>query len=120
MKTLYISDSSNILIDTEENTANAVYSQRESIQRIYLAEEPMHVVYGSGEYKREADVKKDDLIITFYTNDFENQMIVVKSKDWVNNLKKYNKRQQELKEEWALKNKKECVGDSSEISCCAA
>lgn len=116
MKTLYISNGSNILIDTEENTANAIDTQREAIQRIYLAEEPMHVVYGSGEYKREADVKKDDLIITFYTDEFENRMIVVKSKDWANNLKKYNKRQQELKEEWALN--KKCDNDAP--TCCAA
>jgi hypothetical protein len=101
MKTLYISNGSNILIDTEENTANTVDSQREAIQRIYLAEEPMHVVYGSGEYKREVDVKKDDIIVTFYTDDFENRIVVVKNKDWANNLKKYNKRQQEIKEQWA-------------------
>ena len=116
MKTLYISNCSNILIDTEENTANTIDTQREAIQRIYLAEEPMHVVYGSGEYKREVDVKKDDLIITFYTDDFENRMIVVKSKDWANNLKKYNKRQQELKEEWAAEK-----GYTDETAtCCAA
>lgn len=116
MKTLYISNNSNILIDTEENTANTIDIQREAIQRIYLAEEPMHVVYGSGEYKREVDVKKDDLIITFYTDEFENRMIVVKSKDWANNLKKYNKRQQELKEKWAAE--KECVSEAT--TCCAA
>ena len=114
MKTLYICNNSNILIDTEENTANAIDTQREAIQRIYLAEEPMHVVYGSGEYKREVDVKKDDLIITFYTDEFENRMIVVKSKDWANNLKKYNKRQQELKEKWALE--KKCADEAS--PCC--
>lgn len=117
MKTLYISNGSNILIDTEENTANTMDSQREAIQRIYLAEEPMHVVYGCGEYKREVDVKKDDLIITFYTDDFENRMIVVKNKDWANNLKKYNKRQQEIREEWALN--KACSTDEA-TTCCAA
>lgn len=108
MKTLYISNSSNILIDTEENTANSLDSQREAIQRIYLAEEPMHVVYGSGEYKREVDVKKDDVIVTFYTDDFENRIVVVKSKDWANNLKKYNKRQQEIKEKWAADESAKC------------
>lgn len=115
MKTLYISNNSNILIDTEENTANSLDSQREAIQRIYLAEEPMHVVYGSGEYKREVDVKKDDVIVTFYTDDFENRIVVVKSKDWANNLKKYNKRQQEIKEKWAAaeSNKCKCECDSA-------
>lgn len=112
MKTLYISNGSNILIDTEENTANSLSTQREAIQRIYLAEEPMHVVYGSGEYKREVDVKKDDIIVTFYTDDFENRIVVVKSKDWANNLKKYNKRQQEIKENWAANESAKCECDA--------
>ena len=112
MKTLYISNGSNILVDTEENTVNQLDGQREAIQRIYLAEEPMHVIYGRGEYKREVDVKKDDIIVTFYTDDFENRIVVVKNKDWANNLKKYNKRQQEIKEKWAADagdNCSECV-----------
>lgn len=118
MKTLYISDGQNIFIDTEENTVNTISGQREAIQRIYLAEEPMHVVYGSGEYKRELDVKKDDLIVTFYTDDFENRMIVVKNKDWVNNLKKYNKHMQEEKEKWAANQK--TGGECCENTCCPA
>lgn len=108
MKTLYISNGSNILLDTEENTANSLNGQREAIQRIYLAEEPMHVVCCCGEYKREVDVKKDDIIVTFYTDDFENRIVVVKNKDWANNLKKYNKRQQEIKEKWAAAESDKC------------
>lgn len=116
MKNLFISNSSNIWIDTEDNSCDTLQSQRDAIQRIYLAQEPMHVTYQSGEYKREMDVKKDDLIITFYTNDFENRMIVVKSEDWVNNIKKYNKHEQELKEKWA--NEKTCGDACCECKSC--
>ena len=63
----------------------------------------MHVVYGEGRYKRELDVNKDDLIITFYADDFEERIVVAKSEDWVKNLKKYNEESQRLKEEWAAK-----------------
>lgn len=101
MKTLYIANSCNMLIDQENNTVRSLETQREAISRIYLATEPMHVVYGNGEYNKEVDVKKDDLIITFYDDSFKNRMIVVKNKDWVNNIKDYNKRQQEEKEKWA-------------------
>ena len=116
MKTLFISNNSNIWVDSEENECNTLPTEREAIQRIYLAQEPMHVIYQAGEYKREVDVKKDDLIITFYTDDFENRMIVVKNKDWVNNIKKYNKREQERKEKWAAENTQCC--DCCECKSC--
>ena len=101
MKTLYINQSCNIVVDTENNEVSRLEGQRESISRIYMANEPMHVVFGSGEYSRELDVKKDDLIVVFYDGAFKNRIIAVKSKDWVANLKDYNKREEEAKLEWA-------------------
>lgn len=103
MKTLYLTNGSGICIDPEENFVDRMPTEREGISRIYLAKEPMHVVYGEGEYKRELDVKKDDIIITFYSNDWKERVVVAKSKDWVNNLKEWNKKEQRLKEEWAHK-----------------
>ena len=117
MKTLYIANGSNICVDVENNTAEMLDSEREGIQRIYLAKEPMHVVYTSGEYRREFDVKKDDLIITFYSGDFQEKAIVAKSKDWVKNLKELREREQKLKEEWAEKNAQCCDNCVPESSC---
>lgn len=98
MKTLYLtSNGANICIDTENQTAEWISSEREAIQRIYLAEEPMHVIYTAGGYKRELDVEENDLIITFYTDDFENRIISVKSEDWVNNLKSWKTKEAEAK-----------------------
>lgn len=108
MKTLYIANGSNICVDVENDTAEMLDSERESIQRIYLAKEPMHVVYTSGEYRREFDVKKDDLIITFYGDAFQERVVVAKSKDWVKNLKEWREREQQIKEEWAEKNAQCC------------
>ena len=103
MKTLYLTYNGAMCIDPEENFVDRVQNEREGISRIYLAKEPMHVVYGEGEYKREIDVKKDDIIITFYSNDWKERIVVAKSKDWVNNLKEWNKEEQRRKEEWAYK-----------------
>ena len=98
MKTLYLtSNGANICIDDEQNTAEWISTERESIQRIYLAKEPMHIVYNAGEYKRELDVEENDLIITFYTDDFENRIISVKSEDWVNNLKNWRAKEADAK-----------------------
>ena len=103
MKTLYITNGGNICIDPEEDFVDRMPSEREGISRIFLAKEPMHVVYGEGEYRRELDVKKDDIIITFYSSDWEERIVVAKSKDWVKNLKKWNEEEQRRKEEWAAK-----------------
>ena len=98
MKTLYLtSNGANICIDDEQNTAEWIDTEREAIQRIYLAKEPMHIVYNAGEYKRELDVEENDLIITFYTDDFENRIISVKSEDWVNNLKNWRAKEADAK-----------------------
>lgn len=101
MKTLYLTTGGSICIDPDENYVDRMPSERECINRIYLAKEPMHVVYGDGEYKRELDVKKDDIIITFYSSDWKERIVVAKSKDWVKNLKEWNKEEQRRKEEWA-------------------
>lgn len=112
MKILYITSTGNICIDPEENFVDCIPSEREGINRIYLAKEPMHVVYGCGEYKRELDVKKDDIIITFYSSDFKERMVVAKSKDWANNIKEFNKEEQLRKEKWAEANLTESIANA--------
>lgn len=111
MKTLYITNGGNICIDPEEDFVDRMQTEREGISRIFLAKEPMHVVYGEGEYRRELDVKKDDIIITFYSSDWKERIVVAKSKDWVNNLKEWNKEEQRRNEEWAAKN-------AEQVPCC--
>lgn len=108
MKTLYLTDGLGMILDVENNTVDKMRNEREGVNRIYLAKEPMHVVYGSGEYTRELDVKKDDIIITFYKNsDTPHEIVVAKSKDWAYNIKKYEEARQKEAEEWA-KRKVEC------------
>lgn len=104
MKTLYLTSGTGMYIDTENNTVDKAWGEIERISRIYLMSEPTHIVFGEGEYKRELDAKKDDIVIVFYNRtDFKEQIVIAKSKDWVANIKAYNKAEQQRKEEWALK-----------------
>lgn len=104
MKTLYLTSSQGMYIDTENNTVDKAISEINRISRIYLIKEPVHIVFGEGEYSRELDAKKDDIVVVFYNrSDIKEQVVVVKSKDWTANIKSYNKAEQKRKEEWAAK-----------------
>lgn len=124
MKTLYLTNGTGMYIDTENNTVDKAQGEIERISRIYLMTEPTHIVFGEGEYKREFDAKKDDIVIVFYNRtDFKEQVVIAKSKDWVANIKAYNKAEQERKEEWAANNLKKLAGNCEccdcEAKCCA-
>ena len=108
MKTMYINNTANIVVDTKTDEISSIRTEREAIRSIYIAPEAMHVIYQSGEYRKEVTVEEGDLIITFYTDDFKNRMIVINSKEWVENLDLYNKKQQELREKWAAEKAQEC------------
>ena len=117
MKTLYLTTGTGMYIDTENNTVDKAYGEIERISRIYLMSEPTHIVFGEGEYSRELDAKKDDLVIVFYNwDEFKERVVIAKSKDWVANIKAYNKAEQERKEEWAAKQK--CNERCESCDCC--
>lgn len=97
MKTLFIREGMNMTVDPETNEIGSVSSAREAIQRIYVAPEPMHVIYQSGQRREEADVEKNDVIVTFYTDEFDKRMIVVKSEEWTKNIEGYEKRMEEAR-----------------------
>lgn len=110
MKTLFIREGMNMTVDPETNEIGSVSSAREAIQRIYVAPEPMHVIYQSGQRREEADVEKNDVIVTFYTDEFDKRMIVVKSEEWIKNIEGYEKRMEDAR----AKKLEECN------SCCDA
>ena len=94
---MFIREGLNMTVDPETNEIGSVSSAREAIQRIYVAPEPMHVIYQSGKHKEEADVETNDVIVTFYTDEFDKRMIVVKSEEWIKNLESYEKRMEEAR-----------------------
>lgn len=113
MKTLYITSGySNILIDQENNTATKLEPKRPSVDCMYLAKEPMHVVYGAGEYHKELNVDAGDIIFTFYGSDTE-RIVAFKSEEFKNIIEYREKKEQEAKERWAA----EKLADPCE-NCC--
>lgn len=101
MKNLYITRGANICIDVENNSAKRLGTEREGIDYIYYIEEPTHIVYECGEYKKEADANPGDIVVTFYPKDFKNLMIIVNNDEWQENILVNRKKEQEEKERWA-------------------
>ena len=119
MKTLYLSDSSaNLVVDPEEDFVGTMQSEdRYVIRNLYYAEEPIHVVYQSGERREEIDAKKGDLIIVFYNDRFNKYILdTVRSKQWIGNIKNRRAIEQKEKEEWAAKNAEKC--ENCDAPCC--
>lgn len=101
MKTLYVTRGNNILVDNETKECSKMTEERQGIDAIYVAKEPMHVVYGYNNENENVDVEPGDIILKFYVEDFKKKIVVVKNQDWVSNIEAYNKKMQEQKERWA-------------------
>ena len=79
-------------------------SEREAIFWIRIAPEDMKLVYtDENDKKRSLDVKKDQLIIRFYDDDFPNRVVVIDSKDWLENITEYHKKMKERRNASELK-----------------
>lgn len=105
----YILKDGSPLVKIDEDTfdIDIVKSQREAIGNIYLVDEPGILTTNDGD----VNMKSGDIVIRFYESKFPKKVIVVKSKDWKNNLKEYNDTIQKEKEEWALR-------ESCDEACC--
>lgn len=120
MKTLYLTDSSaNIIVDKDTDFVGTTPCEdRYDIRNIYLADEPMHVIYQSGEIKEELDAKKGELIVVFYNNRFNKYHLdTIRTKQWVANIKNRRAIEQKEKEEWAAKNAEKCENDAAPCCC---
>ena len=103
MKTLYVTQGTNILIDEENKGCGQMKESRGGIDSIFLVKEPMKVVWGYNGNSESVTVEENDIIITFYTKEFEKKLIVVKNEDWANNIKQYDAAMEEEKLRWASK-----------------
>lgn len=115
MKTLYISNSGQVLLN-ENNTPEPAYRQSGGIDDIYYLKEDTNVVYTKGEDKITLEGKAGDLVIIFYDRDFTNKVILVSSKEWAENMEAREAAEQKRKEDWA---KKQAVNeDLPTCDCC--
>ena len=103
MKTLFINNGGNMVVDKETNEIGSLDSCREAISRIYMIEEDMDVVVKNGDKSITLKAEADDLLVVFYESSFENPAVLIKSKEWRDNIDGYNKKIQKEKEEWAAK-----------------
>lgn len=97
-----------VIIDTETFNAKVIDRSTRGIDEIYVVPEDAHLEWTSAFYPynvTEVDVKKDDIIVTFYNKDLGADFIIVNSEDWLKALDNAKAADQKRKEEWAAKQK---------------
>lgn len=97
-----------VIIDTETFNAKVIDRSTRGIDEIYVVPEDAHLEWTSAFYPHnvtEVDVKKDDIIVTFYNKDLGADFIIVNSEDWLKALDNAKAADQKRKEEWAAKQK---------------
>lgn len=104
MKKLIIKNGYMFDIDIDANKLQKIQYDRASIDNVYLIDEERDLFIQDNEDNvTETHVVPGDIIVSFYTNDFPNRVIVVKSDKWVENIKTLRANEQKRKEEWASK-----------------
>ena len=97
-----------IVVNTDTAEVNAINRSARGIDDIYVIPEDAHIEWTSKFFPDktiEADVKKDDILVTFYDKDLGVDFVVVQSEDWLKALNNAKEADQKRKEEWAAKQK---------------
>ena len=127
MKKIINIDRKPIVVDTETAFVTSIDRSTRGIDDVYVIPEDAHIEWRSRMFSDktiEADVKKDDILVTFYDKDLGTDFVIIKSIDWLNALNNAADADQKRKEEWAAKQKENkskslvcentCCGDA----CC--
>ena len=97
-----------IVVDTDTTEVQAIERSTRGIDDVFVIPEDAHVEWTSKLFPNKtisADVKKDDILITFYDRDLGADFVIVKSEDWLKALNNAKAADQKRKEEWAAKQK---------------
>ena len=117
MKKIINIDRKPIVVDTETAFVTSIDRSTRGIDDVYVIPEDAHIEWRSRMFPDktiEADVKKDDILVTFYDKDLGTDFVIIKSIDWLNALNNAADADQKRKEEWAAKQKE---NKSKSISC---
>lgn len=127
MKKIINIDRKPIIVDTETAFVTSIDRSTRGIDDVYVIPEDAHIEWRSRMFPDktiEADVNKDDILVTFYDKDLGTDFVIIKSTDWLNALNNAADADQNRKEEWAAKQKENkskslvcentCCGDA----CC--
>ena len=116
-----------IIVDTDTAEVKAINRSARGIDDIYVIPEDAHIEWESKFFPDktiEADVKKNDILVTFYDRDLGADFVIVKSEDWLKALNNAKEADQKRKEEWAAKQKENkskslvCDDACCEDACC--
>lgn len=97
-----------IIVDTDAAEVQAINRSARGIDEVYVIPEDANVEWTSKFSTNKticADVKKDDILITFYDRDLGTDFVIIKSEDWLKALDNAKAADQKRKEEWAAKQK---------------
>ena len=108
MKKIINIDRKPIIVDTETAFVTSIDRSTRGIDDVYVIPEDAHIEWRSRMFPDktiEADVKKDDILVTFYDKDLGTDFVIIKSNDWLKALNNAADADQKRKEEWAAKQK---------------
>ena len=108
MKRIINIDRKPIMVDTETAFVTSIDRSTRGIDDVYVIPEDAHIEWRSRMFPDktiEADVKKDDILVTFYDKDLGTDFVIIKSTDWLNARNNAADADQKRKEEWAAKQK---------------
>lgn len=97
-----------IIVDTDTAEVQAINRSARGIDDVYVIPEDANVEWTSKFFSNKticADVKKDDILITFYDSDLGTDFVIIKSEDWLKAINNAKEADQKRKEEWAAKQK---------------
>ena len=122
MKKIINIDRKPIIVNVEAAEVKAIERSARGIDDVYVVPEDAHIEWTSKLFPDktvEADVKKDDILITFYDRDLGTDFVVIKSEDWLKALNNAKEADQKRKEEWAAKQKESVhVNTDCGDACC--
>ena len=97
-----------IMVDTDTAFVTSIDRSTRGIDDVYVIPEDAHIEWRSRMFPDktiEADVNKDDILVTFYDKDLGADFVIIKSNDWLKALNTAAEADQKRKEEWAAKQK---------------
>ena len=108
MKKIINIDRKPIIVDIDAAEVQAIDRSARCIDDVYVIPEDANVEWTSKMFPDKitcTDVKKDDILITFYDRDLGTDFVIIKSEDWLKALNNAKEADQKRKEEWAAKQK---------------
>lgn len=97
-----------IIVDTDTAEVKAIGRSARGIDDVYIIPEDANVEWTSKFLNDKTycvDVKKNDILVTFYNKDLGTDFVIIKSEDWLKCLNNAASIDQKRKEEWAAKQK---------------